>query len=101
MTEKIANIAKNTSYFTLALVLQKIISFTYFTLIARALGPEDLGKYYFAISFASVFSILIDIGLTNVLTREIAREKNKANIYLGSVMAVQLPLSVRSEEHTS
>jgi len=94
MTEKIANIAKNTSYFTLALVLQKIISFTYFTLIARALGPEDLGKYYFAISFASVFSILMDIGLTNVLTREIAREKNKANIYLGSVMAVKLPLSV-------
>src|SRR3990167_1502861 len=94
MTEKITNLAKNTSYFTLALVLQKIISFSYFIIIARALGPEDLGKYYFAISFASIFSILIDIGLTNVLTREIAKEKNKANNYLGSVMAVKLPLSL-------
>ena len=94
MTEKITNIAKNTSYFTLALVLQKIISFTYFTLIARALGPEDLGKYYFAISFASIFSILMDLGLTNVLTREIAKDKDKANNYLSTVLAIKLPLSV-------
>ena len=55
MPEKITNIAKNTSYFTLALILQKVISFTYFILIARALGPEDLGKYYFAISSPRFF----------------------------------------------
>lgn len=94
MTEKITNLAKNTSYFTLALILQKIISFTYFTLIARALGPEDLGKYYFAISFASIFSILIDLGLTNVLTREIAKAKSQANNYFGAILAIKLPLSV-------
>ncbi len=94
MTEKITNIAKNTSYFTLALILQKVISFSYFILIARALGPADLGKYYFAISFASIFSILMDIGLTNVLTREIAKEKSQANKFLGSVIAVKLPLTV-------
>lgn len=94
MTKKITNIAKNTSYFTLALILQKIISFSYFTLIARALGPEDLGKYYFAISFASVFSILMDLGLTNVLTREIAKEKVRANDYFGAVLAIKLPLTV-------
>lgn len=94
MTEKITNIAKNTSYFTLALILQKIISFTYFTLIARALGPEDLGKYYFAISFASVFSIIMDLGLANVLTREIAKEKNGSNKFFGAVLAIKLPLTI-------
>jgi O-antigen/teichoic acid export membrane protein len=94
MTEKITNIAKNTSYFTLALILQKIISFTYFTLIARALGPEDLGKYYFAISFASIFSIFMDFGLANVLTREIAKEKNQPHKFLGTVLAIKLPLTV-------
>lgn len=94
MPEKITNIAKNTSYFTLALILQKIISFTYFTLIARALGPEDLGKYYFAISFASVFSIIMDLGLANVLTREIAKEKNGSNKFFGAVLAIKLPLTI-------
>lgn len=93
MPEKITNIAKNTSYFTLALILQKVISFTYFTLIARALGPEDLGKYYFAISFATIFSILTDLGQTNVLTREIAKDKGDGKNFFGTVLGLKLPLS--------
>ena len=93
MTEKITNIAKNTSYFTFALVLQKIISFTYFTLIARALGPADLGKYYFAISFTTIFAIFIDIGLAGVLTREVAKIKEQTQKLLSSIMAIKLPLA--------
>ncbi|MDD4332868.1 MAG: flippase [Patescibacteria group bacterium] len=97
---KIANVAKNTSYFTFALILQKIISFSYFIIIARVLGPEDLGKYYFAISFTTIFSILIDIGQTNVLTREIAREngaqedKNKINNLVSGVVGIKFLLAV-------
>jgi len=96
MTEKITNIAKNTSYFTLALVLQKIISFTYFVLIARAIGPADLGKYYFAISFTSIFGIFIDIGQSNVLTREVAKHPNDTGKLLSSVFLMKLPLAVVS-----
>lgn len=94
MTEKISNIAKNTSYFTLALIVQKVISFTYFTLIARALGPENLGKYYFAISFTSIFSIFIDFGLGNVLMREVAKYKEKSKELLGSVLAIKIPAAI-------
>ncbi|HZJ40868.1 MAG TPA: flippase [Candidatus Saccharimonadales bacterium] len=93
---KIHNIAKNTSYLTLALVMQKIISFTYFTLLARYLGPEDLGKYYFAISFTTIFAIFIDLGFVNVLTREIAKDNAKANRFLGNVLGMKLPLAVFS-----
>lgn len=96
MAEKITNIAKNTSYFTLALIVQKIISFAYFMVIARALGPEDLGKYYFAISFTTIFAIFIDIGLTNVITREVAKTPEKAQKFLGSVLAVKIPLAIIS-----
>lgn len=104
MTKKVANIAKNTSYYTIALILQKVISLTYFTLIARALSPDELGKYYFAISFTGIFGIFIDIGLTNVLTREVARpsleEKDDkvsvASRYLSAVLTIKLPLSLLS-----
>jgi O-antigen/teichoic acid export membrane protein len=89
-----ATIAKNTSYFTLALILQKIISLSYFTIYARALGPADLGQYYFAISVTSIFSIFIDLGLSNVVTREVAKYPEKAKAILGSVMAVKLPLTI-------
>ena len=94
MTEKITNIAKNTSYFTFALILQKVISFTYFTLIARELGPENLGKYYFAISFTSIFAIFIDLGLANLLTREVAKDNNQTQKLLSSTMAIKLPLTI-------
>lgn len=96
MSTKVANIAKNTSYYTFALIFQKIISFTYFTLVARALGPENLGKYYFAISFTTIFAIFIDLGLGNVLIREVAKTKDKAQDLLGSVLAIKIPLAVLS-----
>jgi O-antigen/teichoic acid export membrane protein len=96
MPEKIANIAKNTSYFTFALILQKIISFTYFTILARNLIPEDLGKYYFALSFTTIFAIFIDLGLSNVLIREIAKARNRAGEFLGGVLAIKLPLAAAS-----
>lgn len=93
MSEKIANIARNTSFFTFALILQKIISFTYFTLLARGLGPEDLGKYYFAISFTTIFAIFIDLGFTNYLTRESAKRQDEAGKILGRILGIKIPLA--------
>lgn len=87
------NIAKNTSYLTLALILQKIISFTYFTLLARFLGPADLGKYYFAFTFTTIFGIAIDLGLGNILTREVAKKQSSAEKLLGSILTLKLPLA--------
>lgn len=87
------SVTKNTSYLTFALILQKVISFTYFTLLARNLGPENLGRYYFAISFTTIFSIAMDFGLVNVLTREVAKNKLEAKNLLGSVIAIKLPLA--------
>lgn len=91
---KVENIAKNTSYLTVALILQKIISFTYFTLLARYVGPASLGKYYLAISFTTIFAIFIDLGFTNVLTREIAKDQKKAESWLGNIIGLKIPLSI-------
>ncbi|MEI8361504.1 MAG: flippase [bacterium] len=94
MSQKVINIARNTSYYTLALIVQKVISFSYFVIIARALGPDDLGRYYFAISFTTIFAVLIDFGLVNVLTREVARDQNQAQKYLQTTLAIKLLLTV-------
>ncbi|HRH22094.1 MAG TPA: oligosaccharide flippase family protein, partial [bacterium] len=93
MADKIGNLARNTSYFTLALIGQKLISLAYFTIYARVLGPADLGKYYFALSFTTIFSIALDLGLTNLLTREVAKDKASANKYLGAALGAKLLLS--------
>ncbi len=91
---KISNIAKNTSYLTLALILQKIISFTYFTLLARYVGPASLGKYYFAISFTTIFAIFIDLGFANVLTREVAKDSSRTQKWLANIVSLKIPLAL-------
>ena len=91
---KIHNIARNTSYLTLALILQKIISFTYFIILTRALGLEMMGQYYAAISFTTIFAIFIDLGFANTLTREVAKHQDQAADWLGNVIALKIPLAI-------
>jgi O-antigen/teichoic acid export membrane protein len=93
---KVVNIAKNTSYFTLALIMQKAVSFVYFIMIARTIGPEDLGKYYFAVSFTTIFAIFIDVGMTSVLVREVAKHKESAERYIRATLGLKLLLMVFS-----
>lgn len=92
--DKVNNIAKNTSYLTVALILQKIISFSYFAFLARSFGPALLGKYYLAISLTTIFAIIIDLGFANVLTREIAKKPEEAKRLLGNVAAIKIPLAI-------
>ena len=91
---KIPNIARSTSYLTLALIIQKIISFSYFIILTRALGLEAMGQYYTAISFTTIFGIFIDLGLANILTREVAKTPQRASRWLGNVIGIKIPLAL-------
>lgn len=82
MSAEPAVLARNTSYFTFALIAQKVISFLYFTFLARTLGPINIGKYVFALSLTTIFSVLLDLGLAPILTREVARDKSIAERYV-------------------
>lgn len=94
--KKINNIAKNTSYLTIALIIQKFLSFFYFVILARNLGPESLGKYYFAISFTTIFAIFIDLGLVNYLTRETAKTGERSPKLLSNILGLKVVTSVLS-----
>ncbi len=96
MSVLVKNIAQNTSYFTLALIFQKVISFAYFAFLARYLGPEQLGQYFFAISFTVIFGIIIDIGIANVLTREVAKDQESSSKLISNILAIKLPLMLLS-----
>jgi len=88
------NLAKNTTYFTGALTVQKILAFIYFWLISNSLFPEQLGQYIFALSFTTMFSIFIDLGLAPILTREASKSKENANLYLQNIIGMKIPLAI-------
>ena len=71
------SIAKNTTYLTAALVGQKILSFLYVLILARLIGVSITGDYFSALSFITLFAIFIDLGLTQALIRQTARDRQE------------------------
>ena len=87
-------LAKNTTYFTAALTVQKILSFIYFWFISNNLFPGQLGQYVFALSFTTLFSVFIDLGLSPVLTREASKKEENANRLLSNILGIKIPLAI-------
>ncbi len=70
-------IARNTLFgigATFALKLARIVFNIY---VVRSLGESQFGQYYTVVAWASLFSVLGDLGVTQYLTREIARDPAK------------------------
>lgn len=90
------SIAKNTAFMTAASIFQKLISFVYFTFIARSIGVEGTGKYFLAMSFTTIFVVFVDLGLTNVLVREAAKVRENIQKYVSTILSVKLLFGICS-----
>ncbi len=56
---------------------------------ARYLGPERYGIISFALAFTSIFGVFTDLGLNTLTVREVARNKNLADKYLGNLLLLK------------
>jgi len=90
MVTEQTKVASNTTWFTMALILQKIISFVYFTYLARVLGVVSLGQYVFALSFIAIFSIVIDFGTNHFITREVAKDRAITQKLYGNIIGFKI-----------
>lgn len=86
-------IIKNAGLLFAADLASKFLSFFLVVAIARYLGDAGLGKYSFAFAFAGLFAIFADLGLSTYLTREIARDKEKAARYASNMLMLKLILA--------
>lgn len=88
------NLAKNTTLFASAMAVQKVLSFLYFTMVARSIGVANMGKYSFALSFSTIFAMFLDLGVTQILIRESAVNKESSQKYLSTVIGFKLLASI-------
>lgn len=88
------NITKNSFLSLGSSVVQKLLTLLYFVIVARVFGPQDQGRYSAAIAFATLFSVFIDLGLSAALTRETAREPEKARDYLGQMFLLRIVFGI-------
>ena len=89
----IQRIAKNVGVLGISQVITSVLGFFVLIYIARYLGEVGFGKYSFALSFTVLFVVFSDIGISNLIVREIARNKELTNEYLTNISIIKFLLS--------
>lgn len=90
----VKTITKNTLALMITSVVSKAFAFITLILLARYLGSEEYGKLAFAMALTSFFTVLADFGLSSLVVREVARGKEKAGVYLGTLSVFKMLLAV-------
>jgi len=87
-------IIKNIKWLTISKIIICLLSIITITLIPRYLGVEGYGQLNFIISFVGLFSILGDLGLTTLITREISKDTGKASEYFNNLFLFRLIIAL-------
>jgi len=87
-------IFKNTAALASADIFTRLMRFGLAVVIARTLGPAGYGVYAFAFSFAEVYGVISDFGMSNLIIRDTSREKKYLARYVGNILFVETALSL-------
>lgn len=85
-------VAKNALFLMAATAGQKLVAFVAFMLVARWVGPQVTGQYFYGVSVTSVFVVLSDLGMTPVVIRAIAGGKEGSEKLFGAAIRAKLIL---------
>jgi O-antigen/teichoic acid export membrane protein len=72
----------------------RLIDMVFAAFMLRVLGPDDAGKYYFAIVVFGWFEIVTNYGLDTLLMRDVARDRDHASRYLVNTTLLRLALGL-------
>jgi O-antigen/teichoic acid export membrane protein len=61
--------------------------------VQNAVGSENYGIYFSLLNFSFIFNIMLDIGITNYNTKNIAQHPNTVAKYIGSILGLRLILA--------
>ena len=89
-------VAKNTGIIIAGELIFRLISLVVIIYLARYLGAVDFGKYSFVFAYLAFFDILVDLGLQQILVREMVRNESIAPKLVGNAYIIRLVLSVFS-----
>ncbi len=85
-------VGKNIAWMLVAGGMGATLQLLAVVLAARGLSLTDFGIFNYLLSFAIVFQFLADFGLTNILTREVARHPDNVAHLLGSAKGLMWSL---------
>lgn len=91
--QDIKNIFKNTIWLGIGEIISRLFLLFLFIYAARILGPQGFGIFNFALAVASVFVIFSNLGISDITTRELAKDEEKVKHYPG-ILLLRILLSI-------
>lgn len=86
--------SRNTAWIFGERIVRILILIPVTALLARYLGPEQVGIYNLAVSLVAIFAIISTVGMPNILVREIVRDKGRTNELVMSGLGLRLAAAV-------
>lgn len=83
-------IAKNVFWLSVSQVGSRLIRAVIIIYAARVLGAAEYGIFSYVLGFAGLFTIFGDVGINNLLTRNVAAHPEKRNEYFSSSFWVKI-----------
>jgi O-antigen/teichoic acid export membrane protein len=80
----------NTSWMFAEQLLRMIAGLLVGIWVARYLGPKQFGVFSYAIAFASLFSSIAKLGLDGIVVRDLVKEPEQRDCYLGTAFWLKL-----------
>lgn len=87
---------KNFLSLLIAQLVSQAVLFLVIIYIARTLGADGFGKIAFAQAVILYFSLIANLGLSTLGIREVARNKNNVDSYVGNILSLRLLLTALS-----
>jgi O-antigen/teichoic acid export membrane protein len=84
----------NTSLVLAARVVSRLVALVTVIVLARHLGDAAYGRYTTLIAYSALVSVIADLGLSPLYTREAARTPGRIPDYLGTLLGGKVVLAV-------
>ncbi len=90
----VQRIVKNIGAYGVSQIIINFLAFILLIYIARFFGEAEFGVYSFALSFTTLFIVFADIGISQLMIREIARDKKRTGEYFVNASLIKIILAV-------
>jgi O-antigen/teichoic acid export membrane protein len=87
-------ILANTAYRAIADLGSKLASLVLLVVMARRLGDAGFGVFSFSLALVTLVTALADFGQDRVLTREVARSRDRLGLYFPNFLALKTILAL-------
>ena len=89
-------IVKNTLSLMVSGSVSHTVAFITMVYLARVLGPDSFGKINFAMALVAYFTLLTNLGLPLLGTRELSKDLSRSHSLISSILLVRSTLAVIS-----